>query len=392
MFLLLGSCAAAEAATDNVLSANIREAVVGSTDQNTNQGSGIKTDHIVDGAVTAPKLAIPCPDGLYLKYSAASGWGCSDGTPGPVGPQGPIGPEGPMPHYANVAVVASSGGDYSSPVQALAETSIWCSAPSAANRCLIKIMPGTYDLGAGTVFMQEYTDIEGSGVGSTTLLGEVHFQLIDQAELRLLTVKSTVDQGFGMVRGLMVFGGSPRISDVAVVAQGETVWGISTEGVSDSSAAPVLRRVTIDAAGSTVFGIVAMGQSLHLDRVSIQTVGTALSEGIDNAWGHVDMQDSNIEATGCAGAIGLRNHVASATIKNSSITGSGIGVTAGYQPVGGSGAAIHHSIIRGNVSVAAADADSWIRVGASQLVGARSGTTVVCAGAYDGNFTPLSCP
>lgn len=44
------------AASNNVLSANIKEADA-TTGQDTNSGSGIKTDHIQDAAVTGPKIA-----------------------------------------------------------------------------------------------------------------------------------------------------------------------------------------------------------------------------------------------------------------------------------------------------------------------------------------------
>src|SRR3989304_9230414 len=59
MTVLLGTLMFASitfAATDNILSANIKEAD-GTSGQNTNAGSGVKTDHIQDGAVTGNKVA-----------------------------------------------------------------------------------------------------------------------------------------------------------------------------------------------------------------------------------------------------------------------------------------------------------------------------------------------
>lgn len=181
---------------DQVTSVKLKEAD-GTTGQDTNNGSGVKTGHLQNGAVTAAKLGIVCPDGQYLQYTVAGGWACSVGTPGlqglqgvagpqgptgltgpegPTGPQGPkgdtgsTGPQGPIgetPHYANVIVVAKSGGDFTDPVEAVNSIS----AASAANPYLIKIMPGVYDIGVNTIQMKEYVDIEGSGQNVTLITG-----------------------------------------------------------------------------------------------------------------------------------------------------------------------------------------------------------------------------
>jgi len=56
--------------------------------------SAVTSGKIANGAVTATKLASFCPDGQYMKYTTATGWGCSVGTPGATGPTGPTGPQG----------------------------------------------------------------------------------------------------------------------------------------------------------------------------------------------------------------------------------------------------------------------------------------------------------
>lgn len=47
-------------------------------------------------------------------------------------------------------------------------------SPSATNRWLVKIEPGTYDVGGGTsLAMRPYVDVEGSGIEATTIRGVI---------------------------------------------------------------------------------------------------------------------------------------------------------------------------------------------------------------------------
>ena len=82
-------------------------------------------------------------------------------------------PAGAIAFYGNVAVVAPSGGDYDNPATAMGAYGSWCGTPSATTPCLLKIMPGVYDIGAFTVVMQPYIDIEGSGQNVTVITGTV---------------------------------------------------------------------------------------------------------------------------------------------------------------------------------------------------------------------------
>ena len=69
--------------------------------------------------------------------------------------------------YNHVIVVAPSGGNFTSPVAALNSIT----DASETNPYLVKIMPGVYDIGGGTVQMKPYVSIEGSGAGATQILG-----------------------------------------------------------------------------------------------------------------------------------------------------------------------------------------------------------------------------
>lgn len=59
------------------------------------------------------------------------------------------------PAYGNTTVVAKSGGDYTSPLDAINDRDAWC--PQIL--CLMKIMPGEYDIGNNLL---DRSNLEGS--------------------------------------------------------------------------------------------------------------------------------------------------------------------------------------------------------------------------------------
>ncbi|MFZ2948709.1 MAG: hypothetical protein WA003_04420, partial [Desulfuromonadaceae bacterium] len=88
------------------------------------------------------------------------------GQQGLTGATGPQGPAGIAPHYANVVVVAKSGGDFTDPVAAVNSIT----DASENNPYLIKIMPGIYNIDAQTIFLPQYIDIEGCGSNITKII------------------------------------------------------------------------------------------------------------------------------------------------------------------------------------------------------------------------------
>ncbi len=71
--------------------------------------------------------------------------------------------------YGGYAVVATSGGQYASPIAAITDLADWCGTPSVSNQCLIKIMPGSYDLGGAMLTLPSFVSMSGSGQTSTKL-------------------------------------------------------------------------------------------------------------------------------------------------------------------------------------------------------------------------------
>lgn len=287
--LALAPAASAQwGSADSVTSRLVKEAD-GTTGQDTNNGSGIKTGHLQDGAVTGEKLAagavtadklgIACAEGLYLRFTGPGGWACSEGTPGVAGPQGPQGltgpqgpqglpgpqgpdgaagpqgpqgvpgaqgpqgvpgpqgPAGPAPKYANVIVVAKSGGDFTSLGAALNSLS----AASASNRYLVKVMPGEY---AETwVMPRDFVDVEGSGTGLTRIVlpysgivtGTAAFNAGGYYEWRDLAIEVTGVNA--QAYALTIGGGAPRFTNIKVTViagEGSTlisgIWMTASSG------------------------------------------------------------------------------------------------------------------------------------------------------------------
>ncbi len=78
----------------------------------------------------------------------------------------------PLP--PSMAWVATSGGDYSSPVDAMTHLSDWCELGSNATRCTLLIAPGTYELPIDQqLLMHQGVDIVGMGTESTQIVGHV---------------------------------------------------------------------------------------------------------------------------------------------------------------------------------------------------------------------------
>lgn len=276
---LLSTAVFASVNDDQVTSQKIKEAD-GTSGQNTNSGSGVKTNHIqaaavttskiadgaistlklLNGAVTAQKLGIVCPDGQYLQFTAAGGWVCSVGTPGSTGPQGPTGAQGPAgpqgpagaaPHYTNVVVVAKSGGDFSDPIAAINSIT----DASGTNPYLVKIMPGVYDLGAGTLVMKEYVDVEGAGENATVLTSSVSGGFFpvtatvsgaNNSELRLLTVTNTALSGLGVA--ISNLNSSPKLTHLTAAVSGSPAYA---SAILNDHSSPTMNDVTASVTGAT---------------------------------------------------------------------------------------------------------------------------------------------
>jgi len=188
----------------------------------------------------------------------------------------------------NVATVAPSGGNYSDPAVAMADFANWCGTPSATNPCLLKIMPGIYDVGSSSVIMRDYVDIEGSGENVTIIIGDISttgesYQGVliaaSNAEVRFLSIINDATGGVNAVAISSDFQ-SPRMLHVSATASGGSVnvgvlinhrgsdpqitlthvnasasGGTFNYGVEYIDSTPTLTNITASASGGTSYGV-----------------------------------------------------------------------------------------------------------------------------------------
>lgn len=260
----------------------------GTTGQSLTTGDGVKTGHIQDGAITSQKLA----DGAVTASKIANGAiGNAQIAAGAITDSqisGPISASKLAPHshvisdvqelearlaskasrYANVVVVATAGGDYPNPVDALGSIN----DASAANPYLVKIMPGQYALTAPLI-AQPFVEIEGSGQGVTRLLTSSTVQLAPGTDIRDLSIELTA--------GSAQVVGSGILTDVTV-----------TKSATAETYAPALRLgdALLERAAVSIDAVSAQGGDL---RASGPLEGLRIE-------GRVTMRDCRVTASSTA--------------------------------------------------------------------------------------------
>ena len=149
-----------------------------------------------------------------------------------------------LPGYANVVIVAKSGGDFTSIQAALDNITA-----SASNRYLVWVAPGVYN---EQVTMESYVDIRGAGelVTEISYTGHVDpysgtVEGADNAELSYLTVINTG----GAQHAVAIFNDttSPRLSHLTATASGGTTSNYGVYNYTGST--PSIQHVDASATG-----------------------------------------------------------------------------------------------------------------------------------------------
>jgi hypothetical protein len=380
-----------------------------------------------------------------------------DGVDGATGPDGPAGPQGLQgiqgeagpagSGVAKVATVAIFDGDYSSPLDAMANVDSgdsWCGTPSASNPCLIRIAPGVYDLGVvGTsslLVMRPYVDIEGSGqnttrltAGGATVLGgyPATVATATNSELRNLTVENT---------GLATYAFAISGSGTTHISQLTNVTAIATGAFDTSSAIinqntfnflPKLRNITAIASGPNAIGIQNSCSAADIDGAVITATGTLSSTAVTDSNGSgcgqttVQGRMTNVTAVADGGgqvsgilatqsfthfsnvSVSARNGTTQSvgiwgssgwTVTGSRIETTGSGSNIGIMGSPGSVTIDNSTIIASTATVNTTESTGFIYIGATRLAGGAAvvinESTTVCAGVFDEDnlFYTNTCP
>ena len=240
---------------------------------------------------------------------------------------------GKIGFYQNhVAIVATSGGDYTDPSTAMTNYPAWCPAPSATNPCLLKIMPGVYTVGSSVV-MQAYIDIEGSGETTPRITSALSssvwppdtatLQGASNAELRFLTVENT---GGTENVAILNTSQSPSMLHVTASASG----GSSSFGIFNNASSPTMTNVTATGSGGTYsYGVYNYASSPTMTNVTATaTGGTGDNYGVYNCISSSPaMTNVTATATASGGAFnyGVYNSTSSPAMTNVTATATGGG-------------------------------------------------------------------
>jgi hypothetical protein len=297
----------------------------------------------------------------------------------------------------NVTVVDTSGNNYSDPVEAMNDISSWCGTPSASNPCLIRIMPGIYDIGSTTLQMQEYIDIAGSGQNTTKITGTVSNPAsglvtgADNAELRFLTVENI--GGSSDKNAIYNSSASPMLTHVTATASG----GSSGPNIAiyNLSSSPAMTNVTAAAlGGSNCYGIYNNSSSPVFSNVTVSASGGGPNYGIYNSSSVLTLKDVTIVSNGGGNNYGIYNDSSTVTLIDAVSTVWGGSLNYGLYD-DSSTTKVNHSVLSGTDNSVYTDSTSTTLIGNTQLDGAVGSTgTTTCAGVYDSSFTfyASTCP
>jgi hypothetical protein len=378
---------------DSVLSPYIKRAD-GTSGQDVSIGSGVKTDHIQNGAVTTSKIA----DGAVGTGNIANGAVTDDKIAGPISPS-KIGEGVFQKKYAQVVTVAKTGGDFSDPVSAINSIT----DASAANPYLVKVMPGVYDIGTSPLRLISYVDLQGSGENNTNIVGTVDWWVsyggvINAAantEIRSLTVTSNPNNIPGTYIALVYVSQNAQspltLSNVTVVANGSYAIGMNVGTVCGTLADKViLNHVKVTANASTSCNGVATGiGGENQIEVNDSTITCNGPDGLGLDFGRGKFKVTNSEVT-ASRAYGIRT--ADAKIKGTIVNAAKMGLMTGIGVVEINDSELVSDGLPGSYSILTGGT-SKVYVSNTKIVGPiRNDASMKCLNSFNATYDAVSCP
>jgi hypothetical protein len=404
--LVIPAISLAAVVNDEVTSAKLKEADNNGS-QDTNSGSGVKTNHLQNKAVTGAKMA----DGTVTSLQIANGAVTDAKISGPIsaskisttglnadtldglhagafstimhghaqgdidGLPGALAAKADVNHghdavyrkrHSSVVVVSKDGtGDFLDPVAAVNSIS----GASASNPYVVKVLPGDYGITA-VLTLRPYVDLEGSGAGITRITwagapgAGVAVLLSPDSEVRGLTIAGS---------GLQVLVSAPTGTRMSRLT-GVTVESSSMESIR--SYLPLqMKDCEVLVAGSAYGYAVNAQADLWVSNSRIIVDASVEAVGIQVGGGaHARIRGATINATATSqGGVGAGVQVFQATveIEGSEVLGVGASPQAAViSNTGGSLLYVAHTKVAGQV---------------------YTGAPSRCIGVYDVQFAPAPC-
>ncbi|MEW5848997.1 MAG: hypothetical protein AB2A00_09285 [Myxococcota bacterium] len=239
----------------------------------------------VDDAYVQRRVSQQCPAGTFFRGIAQDGsvtCGADSASP-----------------YTRTLVASPVTGDSAASGAALLTLLASVTDASATNRYLLKIEPGTYDLGTSPLVMKPYVDVEGAGEAATRLVRQGFASNIggypdsgtvigsDNAELRSLTAENMGGAAYGAA--IYNPGASPTIRQVAAIANGATTRTVGIYNFSSGSSlsSPLLKDVTVRVAagGGSGYGIHSVGLAAQDSSPRLEGVSVFMTGATSNNYG-----------------------------------------------------------------------------------------------------------
>ena len=250
--------------------------------------------------------------------------------------------------------------------------------PSASNPWLLKLEPGNYDLGSGSLILKPYVGLEGSGEGTTTISSTIVTTFGANASGATLVMASNTEARFLRVvnagpgdnqSGVLVMSGQTGVTVTHLTVSSS---GVSNNfGIFNDGGTLTIQDSTLSASGGgNDFGFqTSSGTTIIKNSTLSASGGTGYNDGLLNAGGTIFIQNSTLSGSGGVNSSGLVSNNGTTTIQNSTLSASA-----------------------GNVSAGITNNNGMVMVGASQLAGSPPFVgTITCVASYKADFTALTC-
>jgi hypothetical protein len=279
------------------------------------QIGAVQTDHIAPYAITNDKIATSTITQDKLAFTLPGG-----------------------SKYANVVVVAKSGGDFTDPIAAVNSIT----DASVDKPYLVKIMPGIYSLGTSSLQMKEYVDAEGSGPGNTVIISSNN-------GTDMCTIGTVVMANHTSIRNIKIVNSAPNLNG----DYGSPVAALVFDNVEAKAEGVDVLTGSDTVAGGLNNGICTNGESAHaiLNNVYVEAHNyKGQTNPIMFGGGKITLTNSKVTGFhGNGGWVQVINnnsrYLGTVTVINSILEGTSTGTVTGLTSDGSYEAFVSNSII-----------------------------------------------